>query len=68
MKILIVFVFVWSLLWKGIALWKSARNAQKVWFVSLLILQTLGILEILYIFIFQKDRNFRPSFDLQDEE
>ncbi|MDI6902850.1 MAG: DUF5652 family protein [Methanocellales archaeon] len=47
---------VWELVWKGIGLWKSARNDQKYWFVGLLILNTLGILPILYIFVFQKGK------------
>lgn len=33
------------------ALWKAARNGQKVWFVALLLAPTLGLLEIVY-FIF----------------
>ena len=44
----------WSLTWKGIALWKSGRNNQKAWFIILLIVNTLGILEILYLLFFQK--------------
>lgn len=47
-------IFIWTLFWKGIALWKSARNGHKKWFVALLILNTLGILEIIYIFSFSK--------------
>jgi len=49
-----VIVLVWSLVWKGIALWKSARKKQPAWFIILLIVNTLGILEILYIFLFSK--------------
>lgn len=45
---------VWSIIWKGIALWKSARKKNLAWFVVLLIVNTLGILEILYIFVFSK--------------
>jgi methionyl-tRNA synthetase len=45
---------IWSLIWKGIALWKSARKNHLLWFVMLLLVNTLGILEILYIFIFSK--------------
>jgi len=44
----------WTLPWKGFALWKSARYGQKFWFLILLIINTLGILEILYIFIFSE--------------
>ena len=50
----IAILLVWSLVWKGLALWKSARLSQPIWFVLLLVLNTLGILEILYIFIFSK--------------
>lgn len=44
----------WSLAWKGVALWKAARNSQKNWFVALLVLNTVGILEIIYIYFFSK--------------
>ncbi|MCG7853991.1 MAG: DUF5652 family protein [Methanosarcinaceae archaeon] len=53
--IIIILVF-WEIFWKGIALWKAARNSQKYWFVALLILNTAGILPILYIFIFQEGK------------
>jgi len=48
----LVFAFViWSLIWKGLALWKSAELRQKYWFIVLLVLNTAGILEIIYIFL-----------------
>ncbi len=50
-------LLVWSMVWKGIALWRAGRNNQLAWFIILLIVNTIGILEILYIFIFQKDMN-----------
>ncbi len=52
--ILILVLVAWSLAWKGVALWKSARNDQTAWFVVMLIVNTLGILEIVYIFAFSK--------------
>ena len=52
--ILILVVVIWSLIWKGLALWKAARKGSSVWFIVMLIVNTLGILEILYIFIFSK--------------
>ena len=52
--ILLAIVGIWSLIWKGIALWKSSRKNQMVWFIFLLVVNTVGILEILYIFIFSK--------------
>ncbi len=40
----------WTLPWKGYALWLAARNSHKWWFVILLVVNTIGILEIFYIF------------------
>jgi methionyl-tRNA synthetase len=47
----IVPVAIWSVVWKGLALWRAARLQQKGWFIALLVINTLGILEILYIYI-----------------
>lgn len=47
---------IWEIFWKGIALWKAAKAEQKGWFVAMLVLNTAGILPILYIFVFQKGR------------
>lgn len=45
---------IWVLPWKGVALWKASRRNDKIWFVALLVINTLGILEILYIFVFSR--------------
>lgn len=44
---------VWEGVWKAIALWKAARNRQLAWFVIMAIVNTVGLLEIAYIFLFQ---------------
>ena len=54
MMIILLAFIIWSLIWKGIALWKAARNNQQAWYVVMLIVNTLGILEILYIYVFSK--------------
>lgn len=51
----LVVLSLWSIIWKGIALWKSARNKQLYWFIAIFILSTLGLLEIIYILFFQKE-------------
>jgi len=51
---LLAIALVWSLLWKGWALWKSAKQDDKWWFAALLVINTLGILEIVYIYVFSK--------------
>lgn len=50
-------ILVWSLFWKGLALWRAGRNNQPYWFVALLIINTLGILEIAYLLWFE---NLKP--------
>jgi len=51
---IILVIVIWTLPWKAVALWMSARRSQKIWFVVLLVLNTLAILDILYIFLFSK--------------
>ncbi|NQU77438.1 hypothetical protein HQ544_01950 [Candidatus Falkowbacteria bacterium] len=51
---LLVLVGLWSVIWKAIALWKAARNGSKPWYIVMLILNTVGILEIIYIFVISK--------------
>lgn len=47
-------LIAWLLFWKGMALWKAARQGHKNWFIALLILSTVGILEIIYLAVFTK--------------
>lgn len=58
---LLPILMIWSIIWKGLALWKSARLGNKVWFVVLLIVNTLGILEILYLYVFSKSDGIKPA-------
>lgn len=52
----LIILLIWSLVWKGIALWKCGRQNQLVWFVVLLVLNTAGILPIIYLLFFQKTK------------
>ena len=49
-------LYIWSLIWKGFALWRAAHQRQRNWFVVILVLNTIGILEIVYLFRFSKKR------------
>jgi len=53
---LMILALIWTLPWKGYALWIAARKGESYWFVALLLLNTLGILDILYIFVFSKPK------------
>ena len=52
--LLLVLLMVWSLFWKGLALWHAARRKQGWWFLAILIINTVGILEIVYLFAVAK--------------
>jgi len=45
---------IWEMVWKGIGLWRAGRNNQVCWFVFIFILNTLGILPIIYLLFFQR--------------
>ena len=47
-------VIVWSIFWKGMALWHAGQRGDAWWFVFMLILNTAGILEIIYLFAVAK--------------
>jgi len=49
-----IFFVAWSLIWKGKALWKAAQRGEKAWFVAILVINSAGILEILYLYFFSK--------------
>jgi len=55
LTVVLVPVMIWSVIWKGLALWKSARHNQLTWFIILLVVNTVGVLEIIYIAFFQKN-------------
>ncbi|OHB08688.1 MAG: hypothetical protein A3I21_00225 [Candidatus Zambryskibacteria bacterium RIFCSPLOWO2_02_FULL_39_69] len=46
---LFIVITLWSIPWKGVALWKAAQLSHKKWFIILLLVNTLGILDIIYI-------------------
>lgn len=51
-------IVLWVTFWKGLALWKSAQNKQRNWFITILVLNgaTAGLLEIAYLFYFSRDK------------
>jgi len=60
-ELILVFVlFIWTLIWRGLSLWRSAKQEQQNWFIALLVLGTffniLGLLDIIYLFRFSKKR------------
>lgn len=50
--VLLFGLYFWSIVWKGLALWKAANLKQRNWFIGILLLNTVGILDIVYLFFF----------------
>jgi Family of unknown function (DUF5652) len=57
----IIVVVLWTVIIKGFALWHSARNSQKWWFIALLVINTVGILEIIYLIWFRPTSSSHAS-------
>ncbi len=52
----IIFLFlILDLVLKGLALWKSAKKNQNVWFIALLVVNSMGILPLIYLLL-NKDK------------
>lgn len=46
-------ILIWTIIWKAVASWKAARKGHLLWFVVFFIVNTAGILPMIYIFFFQ---------------
>lgn len=51
---LAIALIIWETVWKMIALWKSARNSHLSWFIFIGIINSIGILPIIYILLNRK--------------
>ncbi len=53
--ILFLLFVIWTAIWKGLALWRSARMGHVVWFIVFLLVNLLGIPEIIYLIVTEKN-------------
>jgi len=60
-------LLVWATVWKGWALWLAARRGELPWFIALLIINTVGILEIFYIFVIAKQKDAKEMGEKGNE-
>ncbi|PLX09631.1 MAG: hypothetical protein C0594_05695 [Marinilabiliales bacterium] len=54
--IVFIFIAVIELILKGFAMWKSARNNQKGWFIAIFVINTAGILPLVYLLVNRKKK------------
>lgn len=57
--IIIGFLAIWEIYWKGRGLWAAARNDEMGWFIAMLIINSVGILPILYLYVFHPEPTIR---------
>ena len=48
---------IWTVPLKGWALWRAAQRKEAWWFIALLLINTLGILEAIYLLVTRKQKN-----------
>lgn len=60
--VLLVTAAIWELGWKGLALWRAGRRNEPGWFIALLIINTVGILPIIYLI------THTEHFDTEEED
>lgn len=53
-SVLFLLAVIWTVAIKGYALWTASKRNEKWWFIALLIINTFGILEIVYLVFFAK--------------
>lgn len=55
--VIVGIIAIWEGVWKLIGLWKAGRNKQLAWFICIGVLNTAGILPIVYLLFFQKNKD-----------
>ncbi|MEI7539742.1 MAG: DUF5652 family protein [Candidatus Saccharibacteria bacterium] len=51
---IIIILALWTFFWKGLAMWHAARKKNGIWFVILMVFNTVGILDIYYLLCVEK--------------
>ena len=66
----LLILLAWNLVWKGLALWRAVNRCDTWWFVAFLVFNTLGILEIIYLFVFSgaKLSDFTKGFSRKGDK
>ena len=64
---LISVLAAWTLAWKGASLWHAAKDDSKPWFIALLLSNTAGLLDALYIFRVSRTRKLAVEDARRDE-
>ncbi len=58
---IIIIVTIFDLVLKGMALWRAGNNKQLGWFIILFVLNTAGILPLIYLLFVGKKESKKKS-------
>jgi hypothetical protein len=61
LPVVIIIVSLWDIFWKLKGMWKAAKNGSVAWFIALMIFNTVGILPILYLYVFSKNSKAKKA-------
>ncbi|MFC1756235.1 DUF5652 family protein [Patescibacteria group bacterium] len=48
---ILIIISLWDVMWKGFGLWRASQNKAKGWFVAILVLNTVGVVPIVYLIL-----------------
>jgi hypothetical protein len=54
---------IWSIIWKGLALWKASQRSERNWFIIILIINSFGILDIIYYYLVGRGKTSESSVE-----
>lgn len=63
----IVLFAAWSLIWKAMVLWVSARRGQAGWFIFFLLVNTAGIGELIYLLVTDGFKELKHTHSHKDK-
>lgn len=49
----------WDLVWRGLGMWRAAKENKKYWFVAILVINSVGIVPLVYLIFFAKKKLFK---------
>ena len=47
--VVLILIALWTIPWKGVALWHAAKRGEFWWFIVMLVLNDLALLELFYV-------------------
>jgi hypothetical protein len=65
---LVLAIVIWTMIWKCLALWKASQRREMTWFVVIFIINTFGILDIIYYYFVGKNDDYLENSDTSSSE